>query len=136
MTIAASPVKSSVGAIWRNGLIAAVVSAVVNAVLYFVGGALGGFPADVITPMGQPITIVAVLLMSIVPVLLGTLGYTILTRLPINANLWFTIIVAVVFLAMFMGPLQLPGAPVLMKLLLEVMHVVTAGATVYFLTRS
>jgi hypothetical protein len=136
MTVTASSVKPSTGAIWRNGLIATVVSAVGNAILFLVGAALGGFPSDVLTPMGQPITIAPVLLLSIVPVLLGTLAYWLLNRLPINANLWFTVVVAVAFLAMFPGPLGIVGAPMLMKVLLEVMHVVTAGAAVYFLTRS
>jgi hypothetical protein len=109
---------------------------VVNAILYLVGAALGGFPSTVLTPLGAPITLAPVLIMSIVPVLLGTLAYQILTRLPVKANLWFVVITAVVFIVMFPGPLGIPGAPTLMIVLLEVMHVVTAGAAVYFLTRS
>lgn len=136
MTIAAPAAKPSAATIWRNGVIAAAVSAVVNAIFYLVGAALGGFPSIVLTPMGTSITLVPVLIMSIVPVLLGTLAYQILTRLNVNANLWFVVITAAVFIAMFPGPLGISGAPTLMVVLLEVMHVVTAGAAVYFLTRS
>jgi hypothetical protein len=136
MTIAAPTTKPSTATIWRNGLTAAAVSAVVNAIIYLVGAALGGFPSTVLTPMGAPITLAPVLVMSIVPVLLGTLAYQTLTWLNVNANLWFVVITAVVFIVMFAGPLGIPGAPTLMIVLLEVMHVVTAGAAVYFLTRS
>ncbi|RIK29801.1 MAG: hypothetical protein DCC55_37775 [Chloroflexi bacterium] len=136
MTIAAPATKPSLATIWRSGVLAAAVSAVGNAMLYFVGAALGGFPTDVLTPLGYPITVAPVLIMSIVPVLLGALGYTILSRLPVNPNLWFTVITVVIFVAMFFNPLSLPGAPALMIVLLEVMHVVTAGSAVYFLTRS
>jgi hypothetical protein len=136
MTIAASVTKPSAATIWRNGLIAAAVSALVNAILYLVGAPLGGFPSTVLTPLGAPITLGPVLIMSIVPVLLGTLAYQILTWLNSNANLWFMIITGVVFIVMFPGPLGIPDAPTLMVVLLEVMHVVTAGAAVYFLTRS
>lgn len=136
MTLAAPTTKPSVATIWRNGAMATAVSAVGNAILYFVGAALGGFPTDVLTPLGYPITLAPVLIMSIVPVLLGTIAYTILTRLPVNPNLWFTIITGVIFIAMFFNPFTLAGAPALMIVLLEVMHVVTAGAAIYFLTRS
>ncbi|HMN30180.1 MAG TPA: DUF6069 family protein [Caldilineaceae bacterium] len=138
MTTVATSTRPTTSAIWRNGLLATAVSAVVNAVLYLVGSALGGFPSDVITPLGYPVTLVPVLVMSIVPVLLGTLAYWLLTRFTDRANRWFIILVAVVFVAMFFGPpdLRSAGAPMLMVVLLEVMHVVTAGAAIYFLTRS
>jgi MFS-type transporter involved in bile tolerance (Atg22 family) len=136
MSTLATTSKSSTGAIWRGGLIAAVVSAVVNAILFLIGAALGGFPESVISPLGYPITIGVVVIMSIIPVLLGTVAYWLLRRYTNRANLWFGLIVAVVFIGMFSGPLQLPGAPLLMIVLLEIMHVVTAGAAVYFLTRS
>lgn len=138
MTIAATQPKPAIGSIWRNAVIGAVVAAVINAVLFFVGAAMGGFPQNVITPAGQPITVVPVILFSIVPILLGAVGYTILSRFTNRANLIFTIVTVVIFIAMIYSPIPLlqVGAPMLMVILLEIMHVVVAGAAIYFLTRS
>lgn len=138
MAAAITQSKPTLGSIWRNGLIAAVVSALLNALLYFVGAAVGAFPADVITPAGQPITVVPVILISVIAAIAGTVGYTVLSRLVANPNRWFTIITIVIFILMFFPPIQLQsaGAPLLMIVLLEVMHVVSAGAAIYFLIRS
>ncbi len=128
--------KPSISNIWRNGLIAAVVAAVGNAILYLIGSATGNMPA-IMTPMGQPLTLQPVLLMSIVPLLLATLAYTVLTRIiPARANLILIIAAVLVFIGFLFGPLQLPGAPTGMIILLELMHVVATGSILYFLIRS
>jgi len=136
MTTAISQPKPALGAIWRNGLIAAVVATVINAILFVVGAAMGGFPSDVLTPMGVPITLPTVLLMSVVPILIGALGYTILSRITANPARWFTILTIIILILMFVTPLQLAAAPTLMVVLLEIMHLVVGGAAIYFLTRS
>jgi hypothetical protein len=141
MTLAATATKlnkPAIGSIWRQAGIAAVVAAVSNGILFFVGSAFNGFPQDVLTPMGQPISLVLVVIMSIVPILLGAVGYTILSRITDRANLIFTIITAVIFVAMIYSPIPMLdlGGPMLMVILLEIMHAVVAGAAVYFLTRS
>jgi len=133
---AATTLKPTAGTIWRNGSIAAVVSAVINVALFLVGSAIGGMPPEVLTPMGVPIQLSAVLLLSVVPVLLGTLLYWILNRFVSNPNLWFGIAVIIAFLVMLPGPLGLAGAPILQVVLLEVMHVVSAAAAYFFLVRS
>jgi hypothetical protein len=135
MTTATTVTKPSIGAIWRNGLIAAAVAAVINAVLYFIGSAMGAFPTSVLTPMGTPITIVPVVLVTVVGILAGTVAYTILNWLTKNPNRWFTILAVVVLIAMAFNPFTLPGAPMLMIVFLEVMHLVAGGAAIYFLTR-
>ena len=136
MTTASTPTKPTIGAIWRNGLIAAVVAAAINAVLYFIGAAMGGFPPDVLTTMGTSITVVPVVLFTVVSILAGTLVYTILNWLTKNPNRWFTILAVVVLILMAYTPFTLPGAPMLMNLLLQVMHLVAGGAAIYFLRRS
>lgn len=136
MTTQTVQTKPTLGAIWRNGLTAAVVAAVVNAVLFFVGAAMGAFPDTVLTPMGTPITIVPVVLMSVLSILAGTLVYTILNRFTSNPNRWFIILAVIVLVLMTPGPFALPGAPPLMIVFLEIMHLVAAGSAIYFLTRS
>ena len=135
MANAITPTKPTLGSIWRNGIIAAVLAAVVNAILFFVGSALSAFPSNVITPMGTPLTIVQVVLMSVVGVLAGTLVYTILSRLTAASNRWFTIVAVIVLILMAFSPFSLAGAPTLMIVFLEIMHLVAGGAAIYFLTR-
>ncbi len=86
--------------------------------------------------MGVPITLTAVLLMSIVPILIGALGYTILSHITTNPRRWFTILTVIILIGMFVTPLQLAAAPTLMVVLLEIMHLVVGGTAIYFLTRS
>lgn len=136
MTTAISQTKPTLGAIWRNGLTAAVIAAVVNGILFYVGAAVGAFPATVITPMGTPITLAAVMISSAVGILVGTLGYTILSRFIANPNRWFTILTVILLILMAYNPFTLAGAPMLMIGFLQIMHLVAGGSILYFLTRS
>ena len=136
MTTASIQTKPSISAVWRNGLIAAVVAAVVNGVLFFIGAAMGAFPDSVLTPMGTPITVVPVVLSTVVGVLLGTLAYTILNWLTKNPNRWFLILAVLVLIVTAYNPFTLAGAPTLMIVFLELMHLVAGGAAIYFLRRS
>jgi predicted Na+-dependent transporter len=138
MTIAASPVKPAAGTIWRNGALAAVVAAVVNAILYFVGAGLNAFPQDVMTPAGEPITLVPVLLFTIVPIVLGTLAYTILSRFTNRAYQWLVVISLIIFVAMIYTPFSLrsAGATPLMIAFLEILHIPPVAALLYFLRRA
>jgi hypothetical protein len=136
MTTAAISSKPSLGTIWRKGLIAIVVATAINAVLYFVGAALGWMPDTVLSPAGLPITIVPVVVSTVVALVVATIVYSILNRFTDNPNRWFTIIAVVLLVVSFASPLTLPGAPAMMIVLLELMHVVAAAAAVYFLRQS
>lgn len=132
--------KPSIGRIWRNGIFAAVTAAIVNAILFLVGSAIGAFPSNVLIPAmagpAMPLTLIPVIIMSILPILVATLVYTILSRVTGNPNRWFNILAALVFVAMFFTPFTIPGAPMLMIVFLEVMHIVAAAAVISFLNRS
>jgi hypothetical protein len=134
--VASQASKPTLGTIWRNGLIAIVVAVVGNAVLYFIGAALGWIPNTVLTEMGQPITIVLVVASTIVALVVATIVYSILNRFTSNPNRWFMIIAVIVLVVSAMRPLSLPGAPVMMIVVLEVMHLVAGIAAIYFLPQS
>ncbi|MFN8466870.1 MAG: DUF6069 family protein [Caldilineaceae bacterium] len=137
MTTAVSQAsKPTLGTVWRNGLIAIVVAAVANAVLYFVGAALGWMPDTVLTPMGLPVTIVPVVASTVIALVVATIVYSILNRFTGNPNRWFTIIAVIVLVVSAVSPLSLPGAPTMMIVLLEVMHVVAGISAIYFLRQS
>jgi hypothetical protein len=122
------------GRVLRAGLLATVAAVVVNIVVYFIASALGAMPQDVITPMGQPINLQAVLTMSVMAGLGATIVYGILTRLTSNPVRWFYIAAAIVFLFMFFSPFSLPGVTTAQIVALEVMHLTTAVALVGVLT--
>jgi len=129
--------KPPIARIWFSGILAAAVSVVVNVVLFFVGTAIDAFPPDVLVPgTAAPMTVTPVAIMSVLPILVATLVYTIMSRFTDTPNRWFNILAAIVFVAMLFTPFTIPGAPTLMIVFLEVMHVVTAVAAVYFLNRS
>lgn len=132
-----STTKPAISTIWRNGIIAAVVAAALNAILYQVGAATGNMPADFITPAGYPITIVPMVIMSIVPLLVGTLAYTILTRFVKNplANRIFVGVSIVLLILFAFTPLQLVNPPLGMIIILEIAHVIAGGALIYALLR-
>jgi hypothetical protein len=137
MTTAVSQAsKPTLGTVWRNGLIAIVVAAVANAVLYFIGAALGWMPDTVLTPMGQPVTIVPVVASTVIALVVATIVYSILNRFTGNPNRWFTIIAVIVLVVSAASPLSLPGAPTMMIVLLEVMHLVAGIAAIFFLRQS
>ncbi len=129
--------KPAIGAIWRNGILAAVAAAVVNALIYLIGAATGNMPQDVLTPQGGPITLAIMVIMSIVPLLVGTLAYMILTRFTAKplANRIFVIVSILLLILMAITPLQLAGAPIGMIVILEVVHLIAGGALIYALTR-
>ena len=128
--------KPSLGTIWRNGGMAIVVAAVANALLYFIGAALGWMPDTVLTPMGQPVTVVQVIASTVIALVVATIVYSILNRFTRNPNRWFTIIAVIVLVVSAVSPLSLPGAPTMMIVLLEVMHLVGGIAAIYFLRQS
>lgn len=135
-SIAAPLTKPTLSDIARNGAIAIVSATVVNVILFYIGAALGGFPSDVLTPMGTPLTVMNVVIMTVATIFVGAIGYAILNRFVANPNLWFVVTSVLIFIAFIPSPFSIAGAPVLMIVVLEVMHVVAAAAAIYFLTRS
>jgi hypothetical protein len=129
--------KPAIGSIWRNGIIAAVAVAVVNALIYLLGAATGNMPQDVLTPQGTPITLALMVIMSIVPLLIGTFAYMILTRFTAKplANRIFVVVSILLLILMAISPLQLAGAPIGMVVILEVVHLIAGGVLIYALTR-
>lgn len=130
--------KPSIGGIIRNGAIAGVLAIVVNAVLYLGAAALGWFPDTVLTPAGVPITLMPVIMITLGGAIAGTIGYLILSRFLSRqkANLWFTILAVIVLVVMAITPFQIPGAPMMQIVTLQIMHLVAGLPLIYYLPRS
>lgn len=129
--------KPAIGAIWKNGLLATAIATVINAVLFFIGS-LFTFPPDAITPLGVPITIGAVISITLLGGVVATFGYTILTRfLNIStANRVMWIAAVLVLIGMFFSPFGITNVSIAQIVVLEIMHLVAGLLPVSMLTRA
>ena len=130
--------KPRFGRIARQGLIAGVGAIVVNAILFFISSAQGAFPADVLTPMGAPVNITAILGISVAATVAAIIGYFVLIRFLSleRAKQVFVILAVLVLVGMAFNPLSIANVPTLQIVLLEVMHLVPGGALVYYLLKA
>lgn len=130
--------KPSIGGIFKNGAIAAGIAAVVNVVLYWIGGALNAWPPEALTGMGVPVALPAVIGMTVIASITATIVYLVMSRILSRerANRWFIILAVLVLVMMFFTPFTITNVPTVQIVLLEIMHVVLGGALIYFLPRS
>lgn len=122
------------------GLWAVVISVAVNAVLFLVGDALGALPPDAMAPgpegRTRPVTLGPVVILSAAGPAVGFAIYAILRRFTDRAWMVFVWIAVAVLLIMAVPPFQVENAPVAQVVILEIMHLVTAGATLGMLARA
>lgn len=113
-------------------LIGALVSAAINAGLFFIGKGFGAFPEDVLIPnQNKPITLVPVIMASILPLLIAGLVMGLLNRFAKKSKLIFNIIAVVLLLLSLINPFMIPAAPLSMPIMLNLMHIVCAGSLFY-----
>jgi hypothetical protein len=128
------------GRVWMNGLIAGIIAAVANLVVYFIASALG-VTFNIMPPdMPAPPFALAVAFSSILFILIGTFVLTLMPRFsqrPIST--WRTVaIVALVLslaqpLALLTGMMGPPPA-ISTIIVMEIMHVVAGVIAIYWLT--
>lgn len=76
-----------------------------------------------------------VLVASFVPAIAGGLVLALLNRFTKRPLRIFTIITLLILVLSFMSPLSIPGAPVSMIVILELMHVVVVGVVLMAFNR-
>jgi hypothetical protein len=124
--------------VWQKGLIAALVAIIINLVLFVVGSLSGGLAAymgspDTTAPM--PVPWLGVIIMTIIPVLIGTAVYWLLHRIiPTQAPLVF-IIGAALFTILSLGGSIIGGEDMADKVILSLMHIVAGGSLIWFESR-
>lgn len=107
------------------------VAMVVNGALYLIGNALGAFPSDAVAPgRGGPVTLGPVLALSAAGSAVGVGVYAILRQATDKAWTVFLGMAVAVVLFMAVPPFQIQDVPVAQIVLLEIMHLVAAVATV------
>lgn len=131
--------KINFNALLKVAPIAAVVSALINVVLYFIGSAAGIMDnsVGVPSPSGvEPITVIPVIISSIIPTLLAGVVLALLNRFTNNPLRIYGIITIVLFVVTLANPfMAIPNIPIGMGIWLNLMHVVVAGVAWYAFSR-
>ena len=113
-----------------NALIAGVIAAVINAIFYLV---VQGSFTDVIAA-GQPFSIIPVIVTSLIGALGGGVAYLLIDRFLGNVKRNWTILAIVVLVLFAFNPfVGLTNGNTTAIVVLEIMHLVVAGLTYYFL---
>lgn len=116
-------------------LLAASLAAIINAVLFLVGSALGQFPETLVIPAsGQGVTLGPVIFMSAMGAIGGALVYALLGKFTKRPVRWFRIIGVIVLVLSFGSPFAFPNAPFGFYVILLLMHVVAGLSTILVLT--
>lgn len=113
-----------------SALSAAAAATLLNVLLFFLGRRLGAFPPTLLV-QGEPFELTPVVMLSFVPPLLGAALFALLARFVANPKRIFWVIALIVFALMFFTPFSIPNAPVTTIAVLELMHVVVAGAALW-----
>lgn len=122
--------------LFRDALIAAVLAAGLNALIYFGAAALGAFPQSVIVPRANaPFSVLPVLLLSVAAVFGAALMFLLVARATPRPKRVFWTVAGLVFVVLFFTPFSIPGAPLGMVVALEIMHVTAAAAALWPVAR-
>lgn len=126
----------TIGRLAQYGLISTLIATLINAILYFIGTQFT-FPDDALTPLGVPVTIMPVVLITLLSGIVATIGYIVLTRfVPVaTARRLFWILVAVVLIVMFFPPFNITNVPFAEVMILQTMHLVAGLLPAYHLTK-
>ena len=123
------------GKIWWVTLVAAGVAAVINAIIFIIGDALGAFPKTVLLPSNnEPLSLGAVIFISIVGVIAGGIVFAVIGRFSRRPIRLFTIVALVFLVLSFGSPFSVPNAPAGYIIALLLMHVVAGLAIIGLLT--
>jgi uncharacterized membrane protein HdeD (DUF308 family) len=119
---------------------AALASAAINSVLYFIGDSVGLMDKTVGIPGSdggiQPITLFPVIMSSIIPTLIAAGVLALLNRFTANPLRIYGIVTIVLFLVTLANPfMSIPNIPLGMGIWLDVMHAVVAGVAWYAFSR-
>lgn len=118
------------------GLMAAVVSATINSVLFFLFKSLGWITDDIFVQPNQPLTLAPVIISSVVPTLLASLVFFLFEKYTQNGFKIFSIISIVLMLLSLAMPFTgIPNVTTMYALALEPMHFVVPLILLYFISK-
>lgn len=119
------------------GAMAAGVSVVINAILFYVFKAAGVFTDDIFIQPNQPLTIVPIILSSVMPSIVGACIFFLFEKFSNNGFKIFSIVSIVLMVLSFVNPfVGIKDVTVAYGVVLDVMHVVVAMSLLYFIKRA
>jgi hypothetical protein len=119
------------------GLSAAAVSAIINAILFFIFKAIGWITGDILVQPNQPLTVVPVIISSIVPALIAALVFFLFEKYTMNGYRNFSIVTIILMLLSLAAPFNgIPNVTTKYALALGSMHIVVPLVLLYFINRS
>jgi len=116
------------------GVLALVLAAAANALVYLVASSLGAMPQGVDANGQGPITLPMVVAISAAGAVAGTLVYAVVGRVARRPVRTFRLVAVIALVLSLAGPFTIPGAPAAMVAALLMMHIVAAGVVVGLLT--
>lgn len=120
----------------QAGLLAGMVSAVINSVLFFVFQAVGVLHDGVYVQPNQPLTVMPVIVASVVPSIIGSIVFFLIERFTNNGYRIFSILAITLAVLSLFSTFTVPINVTLgYSLVLCVMHLVVAFVLVYFIGR-
>ena len=130
--------KLSFGQSIQAGLLAGVVAAVINAIIYFVFHAAGVLHDGVfVQPPNQPLTVVPVIVASLLPSVIGSIGFFLIEKFTTSGYRIFSILTIVLTALSMYSPFTKPiNVTTGYALVLCLMHVVVAFTLLYFINRA
>lgn len=133
----ASTQVKSIGTIMLNALVAGVIAAVINLIIFFIGRAVvGGIDVDINrigTFVAMPFFLPIVA--SLVPMLVAGVGLWIARRFIPRGNLVFMIAVAILLLLSLAGPFSGQIATTSAAIVLLLMHLVVGALMIGYLAQ-
>lgn len=119
------------------GLSAAVVSAIINAILFFIFKAMGWITDDILVQPNQSLTVVPVIISSIVPSVIAALVFFLFEKYTRNGYRNFSIVTIILMLVSLAFPFTgIPNVTTKYALALEPMHFVVPLVLLYLINRS
>lgn len=123
--------------LWKAGLVAAVLAAVANAVVFGLAVVAGVFPTFTFQPaVGAQMSVEPVLLVSVVGALAGVGAFSVQRERVAEPGRVFLRVAAAVLLLSFVAPFAIPGTALLQAIVQNMMHVVVAGVVLWAVLRT
>ena len=119
------------------GLFAAIISALLNIILFYIFYAVGVFSDNIEIQPGVPLSAIPILISSILPSIIGSVVFFAIEKYSSNGFKIFMVLTIVLVVLSFLNPfLKIPNITLMSGIILNVMHVVVGGMLLYFIKRA
>lgn len=121
----------------KAGAFAALASAGINALLFFIFHAMGIITDSIFIQPEQPLTVVPVLISSIVPSLIASMVFFLFEKYSKNGFHSFRILAIILLVFSFINPFMgIPGVTTGYAIALNLMHVVVVACLLFFIGKA